>query len=73
MSAQFLQSDVIRVGLCAKNVSDSAAVIYWLASHGIDPAFHVAELESQFDQMAGFIAALRTSRQPEASEQQVAA
>lgn len=73
MSAQFVQSDVIRVGLCAKNISDSAATIYWLASHNIDIGFHVAELEQQFDQMAGFIAALRNSRQPEASEQQVTA
>lgn len=73
MSAQFVQSDVIRVGLCAKNISDSAATVYWLASHGIDTAFHVAELESQFDQMAEFIATLRRSRQPESTEQQVAA
>ena len=62
MSAQFLNSDVVRVGLCAKNISDSAATIYWLASHGIETGFHVADLEKQFDQMAEFIAALRQSR-----------
>lgn len=62
MSAQFLKSDVIRVGLCAKNISDSAAVVYWLDSHGIDTGFHIAELEQQFDQMAAFIDALRQSR-----------
>ena len=62
MSAQFLNSDVVRVGLCAKNISDSAATIYWLASHGIETGFHVADLEQQFDQMAEFIAALRQSR-----------
>lgn len=73
MSAQFDQSDVIRVGCCAKNISDSAATVYWLASHGIDTAFHVADLESQFDQMAEFIATLRRSRQLEAADEQVSA
>ena len=68
MSAQFLHSDVIRVGLCAKNISDSAATIYWLASHGIETGFHVAELEQQFDLMAEFIAALRQSRVAQTEE-----
>ncbi len=73
MSAQFVHSDVIRAGLSAKNISDSAAAIYWLASHNVDVSFHIAQLEGDFDQLAAIISALRESRKPVETVEQVAA
>lgn len=56
---QFVRSDVVRVGWFAKNVADSASVIYWLSSHNIDVGHHIADLERSVEQIGQLLGKLR--------------
>lgn len=56
---QFVRSDVVRVGCLAKNIADSASVIYWLSSHNIDVGYHIADLERSVEQIGQLLLKLR--------------
>lgn len=68
MSDHFNNNAVLAVGYHAEQITKASSVIYWLASHNVDVAFHVADLEKHFDELAKLIADLRRSRLPQSDE-----